>query len=222
VEGGLPAEKVSVKPNFVYPDPGSAAGAGEYAVYVGRLSFEKGLPTLLSAWKRLPQSVPLLIVGDGPSRQNLMEQAEKDGLTSIKFCGRVARQQVFAIIKRARFLVFPSECYENFPGAIAEAFACGVPALASALGAMQELVDDGNTGLLFRPSDPADLSEKVAWAWSHAEALREMGRAARLKYETQYTAERNYRMLMTIYREARTARSSSHPSPNTVPTPVET
>lgn len=221
LEGGLPAEKVLVKPNFVYPDPGAATGDGEYAVFVGRLSSEKGLPALLSAWKLLANPLPLLIVGDGPLRAELERRVAADGLVSIKFCGRLERQQVLDIIKRARFLVFPSQCYENFPGAIAEAFACGVPVLASALGAMQELVDDRITGMLVRPADPADLSEKVAWAWSHPAALKEMGRAARLKYEDQYTAERNYLRLRGIYQEALAARSS-RPSAEACPAPIET
>jgi glycosyltransferase involved in cell wall biosynthesis len=222
LEGGLPAEKVLVKPNFVYPDPGVATGNGEYAVFVGRLSSEKGLPILLAAWKLLNNYVPLLIVGDGPLRSELERQAETDRLAAVKFCHRVERQQVFAMIKRARFLLLPSQCYENFPGAIAEAFACGVPVLASALGAMQELVDDGINGLLFQPTHPADLSEKVAWAWSHPNAMQEMGRAGRVKYETQYTADRNYVRLKSIYREAVVARSSSHPSEEILPATSET
>jgi glycosyltransferase involved in cell wall biosynthesis len=221
LEGGLPAEKVLVKPNFVYPDPGVATGGGEYAVCVGRLSSEKGSPSLLSAWKLLANPLPLLIVGDGPLRPQLEQQAAVDGLASIKFRGRLERQQALDIIKRARFLVFPSQCYENFPGAIAEAFACGVPVLASALGAMQELVDDGITGLLVRPADPVDLSEKVAWAWSHPTAIKEMGRAARLKYENQYTADRNYVRLRGIYQQALAARSS-RPSAEGIPFPMET
>jgi glycosyltransferase involved in cell wall biosynthesis len=212
---------VLVKPNFVYPDPGVATGGGEYAVYVGRLTSEKGSLSLLAGWKLLANPLPLLIVGDGPLRPQLEQQAAADGLASIKFCGRLERRQALDIIKGARFLVFPSQCYENFPGAIAEAFACGVPVLASALGAMQELVDDGITGLLVRPADPVDLSEKVAWAWSHPTAMEEMGRAARLKYENQYTAERNYVRLRGIYQQALATRSSRR-SDEGIPAPIET
>jgi glycosyltransferase involved in cell wall biosynthesis len=210
VAAGLAAEKVLVKPNFVYPDPGVAAGPGDCAVFVGRLSPEKGLPTLLSAWKLLRSRVPLLIVGEGPLRAELEQQAYAEGLTSVRFCGRLERQQVFATLKRARFLVFPSQCYENFPGAIAEAYACGVPVLASALGTMREVVDDGITGLLVGAADPVELSEKVEWAWCRPGVMREFGRAARMKYEQLYTADRNYVRLMNIYQDAIAARSCNH------------
>jgi len=207
VAAGLPAEKIVVKPNFVHPDPSpspapsAAEGSahGDFALFVGRLSPEKGLHTLFSAWKRLGNRIPLHIVGDGPLLRELDHEKSHLGLSSVIFRGRLSRQSTLEPMKRARFLVFPSECFENFPMAIVEAFACGVPVIASRLGAMAEIVADGRTGLLFTPGDAEDLAAKVDWAWSHPQEMEAMGHAARAEYEAKYTAERNYEMLIQIY-----------------------
>jgi glycosyltransferase involved in cell wall biosynthesis len=200
IEGGLPAEKIAVKANFVHPDPGAREGRGEYALFVGRLSEEKGLQTLLTAWVRLNNRISLEIVGDGPLRPTLQNETQRRMMGSIHFCGWMPRDRTLAAIKQARFLVFPSEWYEGFPVTIAEAFACGVPVICSRLGAMQEIVADGRTGLHFSPGNADDLAAKVEWAWAHPEEMAAMGRAARAEYEAKYTAERNYQMLMDIYR----------------------
>jgi glycosyltransferase involved in cell wall biosynthesis len=104
-------------------------------------------------------------------------------------------------MKGARFLVLPSEWYEGFPMTLAESFACGVPVIASRLGAMKEIVEDGCTGLHFTPADPHDLAEKVNWACARPERLEEMGRQARAEYEAKYNPDQNYQMLMNIYRQ---------------------
>ena len=113
--------------------------------------------------------------------------------------GRLSRQQTLATMKGARFLMFPSEWYEGFPVTIAEAFACGVPVLASRLGSMQEIVENRRTGLHFTAGDPADLAEKVQWAWSHPEETSTMGLAARAEFEAKYSAKQNFGMLTEIY-----------------------
>jgi glycosyltransferase involved in cell wall biosynthesis len=196
---GLPADRVVVKPNFVHPDPGSQQSLGEYAIYVGRLSAEKGVQTLISAWLRLGTSIPLVIVGEGPLSEDLRTQATDRGLNSAVFKGRLPRQATLEAIKRARFLILPSECYENFPLTIPEAYACGVPVIGSAIGALQELVEDQITGVKFRVGDAADLAEKVQWAWTHPERTSEMGRQARRTYEERYTGKKNYLLLKAIY-----------------------
>lgn len=216
VEAGLPAEKIVVKPNFIHPDPrslrsaqaGPAEGPGEYALFVGRFWPEKGVRTMLAAWKRLPH-IPLEVVGDGPERAEM--EALAAGLQHARFRGRLSREQTGAAMKRARFLVFPSEWFECFPMTILEAFACGVPVIASRVGAMEEIVTDGRTGLHFTAGDAADLAAKVEWAWTHPREMQAMGRAARAEYEARYTADRNYEMLMDIYRRAiRNAEAGRH------------
>ena len=199
IEGGLPAKKIVVKPNFVHPDPGEREAPGRYALFVGRLSPEKGLSTLLKAWRSL-KGIPLKVVGDGPLRDQV--QAFAAGYGSVEVLGRRPHQEVIALMKGARCLVFPSEWYEGFPMTIAEAFACGVPIIVSRLGAMAEIVEDRRTGLLFEPGNAEDLAEKVAWAWAHPKEMAEMGKEARREYEAKYTAKRNYEMLMEIYEQA--------------------
>jgi len=201
IEGGLPAEKIVVKPNFVAPDPDMGLHDGGYALFVGRLSQEKGVMTLLQTWQKL-KNIPLKIVGDGPLYKWVEDFIIKKGLKNVELLGRKPRNEVFQLMQRAQVLVFPSEWYEGFPMTIAEAFACGLPVVASRLGAMAEIVEDGRTGLLFRPGDPEDLAAKVEWAWSHPKELREMGLEARKEYERKYTAEQNYQRLMEIYQKA--------------------
>ncbi len=199
ISGGLPAEKVVVKPNFMLKDPGRRTTRGEYALFVGRLADLKGIPTMLAAWQRLAEPVPLVIAGDGPFRLQMESEIARQGLTNILYRGRLSRQDTLDAMKNARFLVFPSEWYEGFPMTIVEAFACGLPVICSRLGSMQEIVTDGLTGVHFNSGDADDLAAKVQWAWNHAPETDAMGCAARREFETRYTAARNYEMLVDIY-----------------------
>jgi glycosyltransferase involved in cell wall biosynthesis len=202
IGGGLPATKLCVKPNFLAPDPGLGSQKGGYALFVGRLSPEKGLHSLLHSWIRLKKSIPLFIVGDGPLRAELMTYAARNSLSSVRFLGRLNYEETQQAIKGALFLLLPSECYENFPMTIIEAFASGTPVICSRLGAMQEIVEHQQTGLLFGPSSSEHLADSVAWAWAHAAQMRSMGMAARREYELKYTAEKNHSLLMDIYQRA--------------------
>lgn len=199
MEAGLHGEKIAVKPNFVEPDPGAAPRPGESAIFIGRLSDEKGAGTLIEAWRRLDE-VALTVVGSGPLLHDL--RARANGSANIRFAGPLGREEATQLLRRARLLIFPSECYETFGRVAAEAFACGVPVIASRLGVMAEVVDDGRTGLHFTPGDPDDLAAKVAWAWNRPGELDRMRREARAEYEARYTAARNYQMLKDIYRRA--------------------
>jgi glycosyltransferase involved in cell wall biosynthesis len=190
-----------VKPNFVDPDPGAKESAGKGAIYIGRLSKEKGLHALLEAWKRLPANRALQIIGDGPVRKELEEEARRRGLTSIQFRGRLPHEESLAAMKGASFLIMPSEWYEGFPMTLAESFACGTPVICSKLGSMEEIVDDGRTGLHFAAGDAEDLARKIEWAFGHPSEIAEMGRAARREYESRYTSEKAYTQLMDIYEQ---------------------
>lgn len=206
IEAGLAAEKIAVKPNFIYADPGCRAQSGAYALFIGRLHPERRVETLLAAWQRLQVPIPLRIIGGGPQRVALEAQARQMGVSDVRFHGHLPRDQAIAFLKGAWCLIFTSEWYENFPVTIVEAFACGVPVICSRLGAMQETVADGRTGLHFTPGDAEDLAQKVEWAWSHPEEMAAMGRAARAEYEAKYTAAHNYLMLMEIYQRVLEAR----------------
>lgn len=159
----------------------------------------KGVGTLLRAWSKLPPSIPLVIAGDGPFRPEMEKLIGGLKLTNVNYRGRLSRPETLAAMKGARFLVFPSEWYEGFPVTIAESFACGVPVICSRLGGMQEIVEDGITGLHFTPGDATDLAEKAQRAWLHVEETSTMGFAARAEFEAKYSAERNFRMLSAIY-----------------------
>jgi len=211
LRGGFPAEKLFVKPNFVYPDPGVCTDKGDYALFVGRLSPEKRVSTVLNAWSQLSAPIDLHIVGEGPESSQLRRQAAAQGLKNVHFEGYQSRDQVLAFLRRARFLVFSSEWYENFPVTIAEAFGCGIPVVCSRMGAMQEIIEDGRTGLHFIPGSAEDLAEKVEWAWNNPERMQGMGRAARQEYENKYTAEKNYPILMEVYRRAIAGCNSQSP-----------
>ena len=208
IQGGIPEEKIVVKPNFVYPDPGvRTSDKSKYVVFVGRLSTEKGLHTLLNAWRNL-NPIPLKIVGDGPLLSETQEFIKIEHLENIELLGHCSHSDVLELIKQARLLILPSVLYENFPLTIAEAFACGIPVIASRLGAMEEIIEDGQTGLHFTPGNAESLVSKVDWAWTHPNQMREMGRNARHEYEEKYTAERNYEKLIDIYTKAITTSKS--------------
>lgn len=198
IAGGLPAAHVVVKPNFVHPDPGTKTGPGQYALVVGRLSQEKGIHTLVQAW-RSGLDFPLKIVGDGPLMPEVRQLVHEHHLHHIELLGQRPHQEILSLLKGARFLVFPSEVYENFPLAIAEAFACQVPIIASRLGSMAEIITDGCTGLLFEPFCAEDLAAKATWLWNNPDLAEQFGKAARAAFEAHYTAAINYHQLLTIY-----------------------
>jgi len=196
IAGGLPAEKFHVKPNFVTPDPGAGPGDGGYALYVGRLSEEKGIDVLLEAWKLLETKIPLVIVGEGPIASKVASTARTIG---ADYRGPLSRAEVAGCMRRASLLVFPSVCYETFSLVTAEALACGLPVLTSNAGSAAELIDNGRTGLHFRSGDAKDLAAKTESLWRDQQALGRMRKEARAEYEAKYTAEQNCRMLMNIY-----------------------
>lgn len=201
LQAGFSPDQVLVKPNFVDPDPGFSPERGDYFIFVGRLSPEKGLHTLLRAWEDL-SDIPLKIIGEGPLLADLQRIAAPRSPAAVEFWGRLPRREMLSRLRGAACLVLPSECYETFGLVAVEAFACGVPVIASRLGAMEEIVQEGRSGLLFTPGNAQDLAEKVLWAKANRERMQEMGRNARKEYETKYTAEQNYRILMEIYQRA--------------------
>jgi glycosyltransferase involved in cell wall biosynthesis len=201
IEGGLPADRIIVKPNFVSSDPGAKKGPGEYALFVGRLSEEKGLGVLLTAWANLDTPIPLRIAGDGPLLQTLAGQIRANSIQGVELLGRIAPENIAALIHGARFLILPSICYENFPVTVVEAFACGLPVIASRLGSLIEIIADRSNGLHFLPGDAKDLAKTVQWAWAHPAEMQYMGHHARADYEAKYSAERNYKHILSLWNQ---------------------
>lgn len=200
IQGGLPADKIVVKPNFVNPDPGIGEGNGGYALYVGRLSVEKGLDTLLNAWEHLGNQLPLKIVGDGPLAEQVIVATKK--IDGVEWLGRQPMTEVYRLMGEAKILIFPSKWYETFGRVALEAFAKGTPVIAANIGAIAELVEHGRTGWHFKAGDAQDLACQVEFALAHPQALQQMRREVRFEFDSKYTAKQNYQQLMNIYQLA--------------------
>jgi glycosyltransferase involved in cell wall biosynthesis len=210
VRVGMPADRIDVKPNTVIPDPGPGPGDGGYVLFAGRLSPEKGISTLLSAWELLKQDLKLRIIGDGPCRELVENAAAKD--SRITYVGRRPLQQVYDALRAATCLVMPSVWYETFGRTIIEAYAAGTPVVASRLGAIDELIDEGRTGLKFTPGDASDLAAAVCRLTGDADRLARMRSAARRLFETRYSAAASYARLIEIYGRALQSRNVAIPN----------
>ena len=206
VEGGLSAEKIAVKPNFL-PNPPAMrkkGQVGEFALFVGRISPEKGIRELLHIWQ-FTDTIPLVIIGDGPLKIDL-ERSELSRNRPIRWIGRLPSHDVISLLQQARILLFPSQWYECYPMTLIEAFACGVPVIANDLGSVGEICHNQSNSLLVKTkgtqTDPVAWAETVRWAWDNPERLWELGVQARLTFEATNTPAQNYKMLQAIYQEA--------------------
>ena len=197
IKAGIPAEQIIVKPNFIrdpFPETILPSEIRSGALFVGRLSPEKGILTLLKAWQKIPD-IPLLIAGNGP----LYDQLQVIKPDNVTLLGWLTADQISRKMREAKFIVMPSEWYEGFPMVLVEAFAHEVPAIVSQLGAMAEIVRHGVTGLHFQTGNSDDLAQKISWMNEHPFQSSQMGKNARQEFLNQYTPEKNYRMLMDIY-----------------------
>jgi glycosyltransferase involved in cell wall biosynthesis len=201
ITGGLPEDRIAVKPNFVYPDPGQGLGEGKFALYAGRLTEEKGVRTLLAAWELVGDKLGLKIAGDGP----MAADAEAAGhrMPGVEWLGPRPIAELYALMGAATALIFPSEWYETFGRTVIESFAKGTPVVAANLGGLTTMVDHGRTGLHYRAGDAGDLAAQIEHLLRNPALLSRMRREARAEFERHYTAERNYELLMRIYATAR-------------------
>jgi glycosyltransferase involved in cell wall biosynthesis len=190
-------------------------------LFVGRLSPEKGIDTLLTAWERLAEKSPLKlkIVGDGPLSAKVAEAARK--LPDIEWLRQQPKDRVLELMQEANVLIFPSIWYEAFPLVIVEAFATGLPVIASKTGSMVALIDSGRTGLHFIPGDSDDLAAKIEWLSTHPAEREVLRRAARAEFEAKYTAARNYDLLLSIYESVVNGPSPAPVRPGGSPSPAQ-
>lgn len=203
IEGGLPANRIIVKPNFVDPDPGEGSGDGNYMLFVGRLTEEKGVQTLLDAWQQVSPDVKLKIVGDGPMKQDVERCAA--ALPNVEYLGRKSQTEVAELMGAASALIFPSVWYEGMPRTIIESFAKGTPVIASNLGTMSSMIQHADNGWKFRPGDANELATLINGL--HETNLLKPARAhARWTYVHHYGGEANYQLLMHIYGHAKELR----------------
>jgi glycosyltransferase involved in cell wall biosynthesis len=198
-EAGLPPEKLVVRPNSI--DAGSVIPEyrGDYGLYLGRLSVEKGLHTLFAAARMTPD-LPLVIAGSGPLEAELREAAA--GMPHVRFAGFQSGEAKRELLRNARFAVICSEWYENFPMAALEAFAAGKPIVGSDLGSIPHLVQHGETGLLFQSGSARDLAEKMSILAASPSLCERMGRAARKCVEDRYDSKAAFSKLMSIFEDA--------------------
>ena len=208
IQGGLPEQKVVVKPNFVNNDCGIGKGDGNYALFVGRLSQEKGLDPLLAAWQNIGLRLPLKIVGDGPLGPQVASRAAT--LSGLECLGFQTGDVVNRLMAQATCLVVPSVWYEGFPKVIVEAYGRGLPVVASDLGSLSSVVRDRTTGLLFRPGDPLDLIRCIEWLLENPQEWEDMRKGARDEFLNKYSATLNYQQLMDIYAQAMKSSVSEH------------
>lgn len=205
--GALPADRVRVRPNHLMDDPGIGSHDGGFALFVGRVNEQKGVRVLVEAWRRLDQPVPLRIIGDVDDAEFVRDVGTAPG---IEWVGGVPREEVLRSMQDARLLVLPSISYENCPMAVPEAFATGLPVIASRTGPLPSMVSEGRTGLLFERGSAGALAGSVRRLWSDRDRLGAMGAAARAEYESRYTATHCHESLMKAYRTARERYEGSH------------
>jgi glycosyltransferase involved in cell wall biosynthesis len=200
IEGGLPAERIVVKPNFVGQDLGPGDRRGGFALFAARLNPEKGVDALLEAWRRLGKRMPLKIMGDGPMTEQVRQAAQE--IEGVEYLGRRPLAEFYELLGQASVFVFTSTWYEGFPRVISECYARGLPIVASRIGPIAEIVRDGHTGLHFRPGDVEELVAKLTWLLDHPAEHARLCQEARAEFEAKYTAEVGLRQLLAIYDRA--------------------
>jgi glycosyltransferase involved in cell wall biosynthesis len=199
-EAGVPDSKLFVRPNFVYAPPLStnASGAGDYAIYMGRLSAEKGCWTLIHAFEQLP-NVPLKILGTGPLERELHDYVGAKGIGNIQFLGFKSGDEKWQLLRNSLCLVVPSEWYENFPVTVLEAYMAAKPVVASRMGGLPYIVEDGQSGLLFEAGKVGDLVQKIQHLVDDPAGAVRMGACGRRLSETKYGPEQGYSNLMSVF-----------------------
>lgn len=196
----LPEERIEVLPNYadtegMQPD----YTPGDYGLFVGRLEPLKGIATLLNAWRHIP-SLELRLAGRGPMLEEGKQMAEGEGLERVSFLGFQSGETLQRLFRGSRFVVLPSECYENCPMVILEAFSAGKPVIASNIGGIPELVDHGVDGLLFEPGDVEGLVAAIRILVDDPNLASEMGRRGRAKVEERFSISSHMDALLGIYR----------------------
>ena len=200
VDMGLPAGRLTVKPHVIPVDPGPRppGASGDHLLYAGRLTADKGLQVLLDAAARCPD-VPVVIAGDGPLRAQVQDRTVT--LPHVRLVGQQSRADLATLMAAARAVVVPSQLYETFGMVAAEAHAHAVPVIATAGGALADVVVDGETGWLFPRGDAGALAGLLRRAWDAPDQLVQMGLAGRRRFETLWSPAAGYRALTAVYAE---------------------
>lgn len=197
IGGGFPAERIVVKPNFLLDPPKRREGRGEYAIFIGRLTEEKGLRTLMAAWENL--DIPLRILGAGPMLDELQGWASSRPNVSVE--GRVEHALAMKELAGARFFVLPSHWFEGFPIAVLETMAAGVPTLATGHGSLASIVNEGSGGLVFPLRDSAALASAALRLWNDSDLNERLSSNAVATFTAQFNAKAGVQRLLGLYKE---------------------
>ena len=204
LEAGIPERKLFIRPTFIDVSsiqPATDVNTGHHALYLGRLSPEKGIWTVVRAFEHLPK-VPLVIAGTGPLEREISAYVTAKGLGNIRLVGFKSGEEKWQLLKSALFVIVPSECYENFPVVVLEAYTAGKPVVASDLGGLPFIVDNGRSGLLFQRGNIEDLVGKIRYLAGAPPEVERMGNYARQLVVAKYGPEQSYRNLMAIFQWA--------------------
>ncbi len=215
IEYGIEEEKIKHIDNFTcFVDAQKEKlEPGDYFIYLGRLSEEKGIKTLIDASIKVllnrggdfghAGNYKLKIIGEGPLKNEMISYVKSQGAESeIEFLGQRTYEEAMGILKGSKFLVIPSEWYENSPYSVLESFTLGKPVIASRIGGIPELVRNWETGLLFEPGNAELLALKINFLLNHPDKAAEIGKAAREFIFAKINPEKHYLNLMEIYRQA--------------------
>jgi glycosyltransferase involved in cell wall biosynthesis len=200
IEVGLPSKNIVVKPNFIFKNYSKRKSIGSYFLFVGRLTKEKGVMQLIKTWKQIPD-LHLKIVGDGPLKSEVAKYLKENQISNVYLLGPKTHSETIKLIRKSCAVIFPSEWYETFGLVIAESFANGVPVVASNLGVMSELVTKNKTGLLFDLNNIQDLIPKLYYLFAQKNNVQKMGSNAYSDYKSKFTKEKNYKILIKIYKD---------------------
>jgi len=201
MEAGIEEKRLFIKPNYLdITNIEPSVGTGNHIIFLGRLSQEKGLWTLIKAFEKI-KDIQLKIVGTGPLEHPLRKYIKENSINNISIEGFKEGDEKNNLIKNALFMVFPSEWYEHFPIVLLEAFAFGKPVIASDIGNMPLIVENEKSGLHFKAGDIDDLIEKIRILSQNNSEITRMGEFARKKIETYYTPEINYKILKSIFQK---------------------
>ncbi|MBW1678996.1 MAG: glycosyltransferase family 4 protein [Deltaproteobacteria bacterium] len=199
IEFGIDPKKLVHIPNFIRVNQYLPQYQhSNYFVYFGRISEEKGIATLIKAMRKV-KGAQLYIVGEGKSRKELERFTHREGAENIKWLGYKGGEELKSIIKDAMFVALPSECYENCPMSLLEAYALGKPVIGSNIGGIPEIVEDGITGFLFEPGNPEELAEKINHLIFHPRLIGKLGKNSRERVEREYSPETHYQKIINVY-----------------------
>ncbi len=206
VDGGLPKERIFIKPNFIEDPLNNGSGLKiqekkeNMFLFVGRISTEKGIQDLIECWIQNKIKAKLVIAGDGPLRSKLEEKSKAN--PSVQWLGQISREEILQKLSVAKAMLFPTKCYEGQPLIILEALSVGCPVITSKIGNPQNMIDDGGSGLHFKTGDIKDMYQKISHIYYKTENRKEMSKKARERYLQNYTPEKNLEMMLDIYKAA--------------------